>query len=112
MDTAPLFSTPPAAVSPRSSMRYHGISGELFGIFLDNIVLTVLTLGIYRFWGKTRTRRDTIGHIEAFGDRFEYSGTGGELFFGFLKALLVFVPLILLFIGAVVGITMVFGGIR
>ena len=64
-----------------------------------NILLNILTLGFYRFWGKTRLRDFIWRHLR-FGDEdFEYSGTGKELFIGFLIALLVLVPLVLLFNG-------------
>jgi uncharacterized membrane protein YjgN (DUF898 family) len=50
-------------------------------------LLTIVTLGVYRFWGKTRVRRYIWSRMEFQDDRFEYTGTGLELFFGFLIAL-------------------------
>ncbi|MFC1673961.1 YjgN family protein [Pseudomonadota bacterium] len=67
-----------------SLIRSHAKGGELFQIFIVNVVLSILTLGIYRFWGKTRMRRYLWGHVEVMGDRLEYTGTGQELFLGFL----------------------------
>ena len=73
---------------------YHGDTGELFKIYLVNFLLTVITLGIYRFWGKTRIRRYLWSHIEILGDRLEYIGTPKELLIGFLIVLVfVLVPL-------------------
>ena len=46
-----------------------------------------MTLGIYRFWAKVRIRRYQWDRTRYLGDRFEFTGTGKELFFGFLIAL-------------------------
>lgn len=51
--------------------------------------LTILTLGIYRFWMTTRLRRHYWAAIQVKGDPFEYSGTGLEKLLGFLIALVV-----------------------
>ncbi len=86
-------------VSPQPARRLslHGSGNTLFGIYIVNLFLTVLTLGIYYFWGKTRIRQYLAGHVEFEGDRFAYHGTGKELFVGWLKALLVlFLPLFVL----------------
>jgi uncharacterized membrane protein YjgN (DUF898 family) len=63
---------------------FHGSGGGLFKIMLVNWILTVLTLGIYSFWGKTKVRRYLCEHSSFVGDRFHYHGTGGELFKGAL----------------------------
>ena len=61
------------------------------------MLLTIVTLGVYYFWGKTRVRKYIWGQTEIVGDRFAYHGTGRELFIGFLKALVFFaLPLFLL----------------
>ena len=65
-------------------VKSHYELGELFKIHLTNLLFTALTLGIYRFWAKTRMRRYLWSHIEIEGDRLEYTGTAKELLFGFL----------------------------
>ena len=83
----------------REHLRHDGRLGEIFVLFLVNLLLTVVTLGIYRFWGKTRIRRYVWSHTSLHGERLEYAGTGLELFVGFLFALLVFgVPIVLLYV--------------
>lgn len=78
----------------RGLLRCHADTWELFGIYLMNLVLMVLTLGIYRFWAKTRIRRFLWSNVEILGDRLEYTGTGKELFMGFLVIFfLVLLPL-------------------
>jgi uncharacterized membrane protein YjgN (DUF898 family) len=76
-------------------LEYHGTGGELFGIMLLNALLSIVTLGIYSFWGRTKVRDYLYSQTELAGDRFAYHGTGGELLRGWLKA---FGILLLLFI--------------
>jgi len=78
---------------------YDGRLGELYGIFFVNLLLGIITLGIYRFWGRTRYRRYLWSHTGYDGDRFEYMGTGGELFRGFVIAM----GILILLIGTAIG---------
>ena len=71
-----------------------GKKGELYKIFIPNLIFMILTLGIFRFWARTRNRRYIFSRMKILGDGFEYTGTGGELFKGFL---IVFVLIILPF---------------
>lgn len=66
--------------------------GELYVLFIKNLLLGIITLGIYRFWGKTRIRKYIWSHVSFRGERFEYAGTGRELFLGFLVALAILGP--------------------
>ncbi len=66
--------------------------GSLFGLLLRNLGLNIVTLGFYRFWGRTRLRRYLWSNIEVLGDPLAYTGTGMELFKGFLIALCVLAP--------------------
>jgi uncharacterized membrane protein YjgN (DUF898 family) len=72
------------ASTPSQQFTYDGRLGELFGIFFVNLLLSIVTLGFYRFWAKTRMRRYIWSRVSLNGDAFEYTGTGGELFIGFL----------------------------
>jgi uncharacterized membrane protein YjgN (DUF898 family) len=96
--------TPPAGPPPEAPgsgpLRrplFHGTGGTLFGIHVVNTLLTLVTLGFYYFWAKTRLRQYLFSQTEIEGDRFAYHGTGRELFLGTIKAVLVFgVPILLL----------------
>ncbi|MFQ5717321.1 MAG: YjgN family protein [Nitrospinales bacterium] len=77
----------PAAPVVSHKFDFQGGGGELFGISLVNSLLTLCTLGVYRFWAKTRVRQYLYGQTVFAGKRFSYEGTGGELFKGFLKFL-------------------------
>jgi uncharacterized membrane protein YjgN (DUF898 family) len=77
---------------------FHGDGGTLFGIELKNLLFSILTLGIYSFWGRTEVRKYIWSQTQFEGDRFAYHGTGGELLRGWLKAMgLIFLPAIVAF---------------
>jgi uncharacterized membrane protein YjgN (DUF898 family) len=56
----------------------------LIKLSLINYVLRVLTLGIHHFWGKTEVRRRIWSSVRLNGEPLQYTGTGKELFIGFL----------------------------
>ena len=56
----------------------------ILGLSIYNFVLRILTLGIHHFWGKTEVRRRVWSSIRLNGEPLEYTGTGRELFLGFL----------------------------
>lgn len=59
------------------------------GLSLKNGLLNIITLTLYRFWGKTEVRRRVWGNVSLNGEPLEYTGKGKELFIGFLLATLV-----------------------
>lgn len=77
-----------AAALPSPRPVFHGDGGTLLGIQILNSLLSMLTLGVYFFWGKAKVRRYLFNQVEVLGDRFAYHGTGQELFLGFLKAVI------------------------
>ncbi len=82
----------PAAVEP--ALRYVPRAG-LFRLVVVATLLNVLTLYFYRFWARTRWRRQIWGSILLRGDPLEYHGTGFELFKGFLVAMAVVAPVLI-----------------
>jgi uncharacterized membrane protein YjgN (DUF898 family) len=81
------------AIEPAPRVRFTGLGGDFFLLQLGNLALTIITLGIYRFWGKAKYRRYLWSHTELDGDALEYRGTGLELFFGaILVILLISIP--------------------
>lgn len=72
-----------AQTAPR--LQHHGRGGELFVIFVINVLLKLVTLGVYHFWAKTRVRRYLWTQASVDGEHLEYTGTGDELLLGFLK---------------------------
>ena len=72
---------------------YDGTARSVAMIALVNGLLTIATLGVYRFWAKTRLRRYLWGRVNYEGDTFEYTGRPLELLIGFVIALVVLVAL-------------------
>lgn len=77
----------PAAVR---RLRFHGTGDSLFGMWVVNVFLTLITLGICAAWARVRMRKYLFSQTSFDGDRFAYHGTAEELVRGYLKAGLVF----------------------
>jgi len=71
--------------APTHQIRFHGEGAELFGIWFVNTLLSVLTLGIYHFWGKAKVRQYIFSRIELGESRFAFHGTGKEMLVAWLK---------------------------
>lgn len=85
-----------ATVAPVAlQARYAGRARDLFPLYLGTLLLTFITLGFYRFWARTRIRRHIWSRVVMLDDALEYTGTGKELFIGFLKAALILSPLLI-----------------
>ena len=78
--------------SAATAARFEGRRGPLAGLLLRNLLFSILTFGIYRFWGRTHVRRFVWRHTVLLDDALEYLGTGGELFIGFLIAVAALLP--------------------
>jgi len=93
---------PPTGSSAMTStetrrLGFHGSAAALAGLAVTNVLLILLTLGVYYFWAKARMRRYVLGETELEGDRFAYHGTGRELLVGFARGMsLVILPVLLL----------------
>lgn len=69
---------------------FWGRGRTLFGIFMVNTFFTLLTLGLYSFWGRVRIRQFLSSQTSFAHARFSYHGTPQELLKGWSKAFLVF----------------------
>lgn len=79
-------------------MKFHGDGGNLFNIYIINMLLTVFTLGIYYPWARAAMLRYTYQETEFAGSRFTFHGTGQEMFIGFLKGIGIIMGLYLILI--------------
>lgn len=97
----PMRKTAPEGDGPRPGAREEASAGQperlnvewreppgFIWLSVRNFLLKIITLGIYHFWGKTEVRRRLWNAIRVNGEPLEYTGTGGELFKGFLLVLL------------------------
>jgi uncharacterized membrane protein YjgN (DUF898 family) len=69
---------------------FEGTWREYAPIAFTNLLLTIVTLGIYRFWATTRTRQYLWSRTRFIDEHLEWIGTGKELFIGFLLVLALF----------------------
>ncbi len=73
-----------------TAFEFTGSWKEFAPIAFTNALLTIVTLSFYRFWGITRERQYLWSHSRFIDDTLEWTGTGVELFKGFLLALVLF----------------------
>jgi uncharacterized membrane protein YjgN (DUF898 family) len=75
MDLATHQQLPAASSEPQAhkeSLQFHGRAGEYFRIWIVNLSLTILTLGVYSAWAKVRKNRYIYGNLEMAGSHFDY----------------------------------------
>ena len=68
------------------NFSFSGEGSRFFGIWAVNIILTILTLGLYYPWAKAAVRKYLWNETTLDGDPFVYYGTGKEMFRGFILA--------------------------
>ncbi|MCX8996166.1 DUF898 family protein [Rhizobiaceae bacterium BDR2-2] len=66
---------------------FRGNAREYFGIWIVNVLLTIVTVGIYSAWAKVRRKRYFYGNTELAGRTFDYHARGLQIFIGRLIAL-------------------------
>jgi len=73
------------------ALKFTGSGFEYFKIWIVNILLTVVTLGLYYPWAKVRKHRYFYANSTLEERNFEYHATGKQLFIGYLIAMGVFI---------------------
>ena len=86
-----------AAADDGRAIRFTGSWREYLPIAITNALLIICTLGIYRFWAAARQRRYLWSRTHVIDDSLEWTGTGKEMFIGFLIVMCVLVPFFLFF---------------
>jgi uncharacterized membrane protein YjgN (DUF898 family) len=84
-----------AAAGSGRAVRFTGNWREYLPIAATNALLTIVTLGIYRFWATARQRRYLWSRTHVIDDSLEWTGTGKEMFVGFLIVLAILIPFFL-----------------
>jgi uncharacterized membrane protein YjgN (DUF898 family) len=93
---------PEPEADPIAPFDFVANNRAFLNLIMRGAVLLLVTLGFYRFWLTTHTRRFLWSHTVVDGDSVEYLGTARELVIGFLFALAVIVPLNLIaFLGSI-----------
>ncbi len=73
---------PPVEAGKFERASFNGNASEYFGIWIVNVLLTIITLGIYSAWAKVRRKRYFYGNTVILGRAFEYHATGKQIFIG------------------------------
>ncbi len=76
-------------------VAFSGDAREYFGIWIVNILLSIVTIGVWSAWAKVRTKRYFYGNTSIDGHAFEYHATGLQIFKGRAVAFVCFVALAL-----------------
>lgn len=75
-----------SATPVRNEMRFEGSGGEYFKIWIVNLALTVVTLGIFSAWAKVRSKRYFYGNTYIGDHAFEYHASPLRILVGRLIA--------------------------
>lgn len=62
--------------------EFKGNAKEWFGIWIVNLLLSIITLGIYSAWAKVRTKKYFANNTFVAGRNFDYHATGKQILIG------------------------------
>lgn len=65
-----------------SEVEFTGDAREWFGIWIVNLLLTIVTLGIYSAWAKVRRNKYFYQHTYVAGRNLDYHATGMQILIG------------------------------
>jgi uncharacterized membrane protein YjgN (DUF898 family) len=87
---------------------FQGTGGEYFRIWIVNLLLSIVTLGIYSAWAKVRRTRYFYGSTDVAGSSFEYHGNAIAILKGRIVAVILIVLYNIAFeISGVAGLLMI-----
>lgn len=73
------------------NIEFTGQSREFFSIWIVNVMLSVITLGIYSAWAKVRTKQYFYGNTRIDGSAFEYTADPRQILKGRILAVVALV---------------------
>lgn len=71
-------------------IKFHGKAREFFSIWIVNLLLSIVTLGIYSAWATVRTKRYFYSNTELEGHRFSYLAEPLQILKGRIIAVILF----------------------
>ena len=108
-------SGPPAPAKPPGPipLRFQGTGSDYFRIWIVNIILSVLTLGIYSAWAKVRRKQYFYGNTRIQDASFEYLADPKKILYGRVIVVVGFIAYsavseLLPIIGSILGIAFIF----
>lgn len=106
MDIQPVAGSAEPAVARRSKVQFSGRGAEFFGIWIVNVFLTLVTLGVYTAWAKVRTTQYFYGHTKVDGHSFRYLATPIQILKGRIVAVIIFALIsVLSAVSPLIGLT-------
>lgn len=69
-------------------VEFHGTAKEYFGIWIVNVLLSIITLGVYGAWAKVRDKKYFYGNTYIDDQNFTYHARGLQIFIGRMIVLL------------------------
>ncbi len=69
---------------------FSGKKGEYLKLWLVNMLLSIITLGIYSAWAKVRNTQYLYGHTQVEGHRLQYLATPLQILRGRIMAVIIF----------------------
>ena len=83
-------------IDAQHPFEFVGNTKDYFGIWIVNVLLSIVTLGIYASWAKVRNKKYFYGHTLVDNHNFDYHATGMQLFIGKLIVVGVLAVLVIL----------------
>src|ERR1700733_10021334 len=90
-NSAGASASPAVTGYPPQPVRFSGTGGDYFGIWIVNLLLTIITLGIYSAWAKVRRLQYFYRHSELAGSSFDFHGSPIRILVGRVIALAMFI---------------------
>ncbi|MBK4214828.1 DUF898 domain-containing protein [Paracoccus caeni] len=94
--------------SQTHQVQFTGNAKTFFGIWIVNILLSIVTLGVYSAWAKVRTKRYFAQNTVIDGRHFDYHATGGQIFAARVIMVLALIPFMIPFVNLVAIIVLLF----
>src|SRR3984957_7341822 len=87
---SPSSSQAAATIAPEP-LHFTGSGAQYFGIWIVNLLLTIVTLGIYSAWAKVRRLQYFYRHTEVAGSSFDFHGSPIRILVGRVLALVMLI---------------------
>ena len=68
----------------KQPVEFTGSGGEYFRVWIVNVLLSIVTLGIYTPWARRRTAQYFYSHTQVAGSPLEFAASQRRMVFGFL----------------------------
>ena len=91
METASGSASPSSSARAPEQLHFTGTGAEYFGIWIVNLLLTIVTVGIYSAWAKVRRLQYFYRHTEVAGSSFDFHGSAIRILIGRVIALVMLI---------------------